>query len=246
MPKLFGWFFNKSAPPPPRADPPQRYMANIERYIAQGGSIQLEEEIVSFIDGSDNNATDLARAWAFCLTFDQIQKEALPGDVVEIGVYRGHTATLLARFARRTDRRLFLLDTFTGFKSDDLVGVDATQQIQFSDTSLETVRAFVGEQNVTFIKGSFPDTASELPSDAKYCLVHIDCDLYAPIRSALNYFYPRLVEGGFLIIHDYASLWWPGAEKAVDEFFANKPESVIMMPDISGSVFVRKSKRKTR
>jgi hypothetical protein len=70
--------------------------------------------------------------------------------------------------------------------------------------------------------------------------VHIDTDLYAPIMSGLEYFYPRMVPGGYLIIHDYGSLTWEGAEKAVDTFFADKPESVIQIPDSSGSAVIRR------
>lgn len=225
-----------------RADPPQRYVANIEAYLARGGAIRVANEVESFVQGSSNNATDLARFWMFCLTFDQIEKESLPGDIAEVGVYKGHTATLLARFARRTGRELFLFDTFEGFSSNELLGHENSKSDYFKDASLDEVRSFVGEENVTFIKGHFPMSASELPKDRKFCLVHIDCDLYEPIRDSLEYFYSKVVEGGFLIIHDYASLWWPGAERAVDEFFANKQESVILIPDISGSAIVRKSK----
>ena len=81
---------------------------------------------------------------------------------------------------------------------------------------------------------------AELPDDARYALVHIDCDLYAPVKSALSYFYPRLVPGGFLVVHDYSSLHWNGAERAVDEFFADLSESVVPITDSAGSVVVRK------
>jgi hypothetical protein len=73
--------------------------------------------------------------------------------------------------------------------------------------------------------------------------VHIDCDLYAPIYSALEYFYPRVVPGGYIVVHDYGSLCWDGAEKAVDVFFAAKPEGVVPMPDSAGSIVVRKLRR---
>jgi hypothetical protein len=100
----------------------------------------------------------------------------------------------------------------------------------------------VGESNVRFVKGYFPDTAAELPADCTYCLVHIDCDLHAPMLSALEYFYPRMVPGGFMIIHDYSSLHWKGAEKAVDEFFSDRAECPIPLPDGAGSATVRKAR----
>jgi len=221
---------------------PQRWAVNRPLYEKRGGTLDFDRSLAGFVKDSETNRSDMARFYAFCLMFDQITKEGIAGDVAELGVYRGHTATLLAGFARRSNRRAWLLDTFEGFRDEDFVGVDAAQRVQFTDTSLEAVRAFVGEENTTYVEGFFPETAVHLPADGRYCLVHVDCDLHKPIAAALDYFYPRMTPGGFLVIHDYASLWWPGAEQAVDEFFADKPESVVPMPDISGSVVVRKAK----
>jgi hypothetical protein len=86
----------------------------------------------------------------------------------------------------------------------------------FSDTSLESVRSLVGEKNVSFIKGRFPGTANAIPDAERFCLVNLDCDLYAPFSAALQYIYPRLLPGGFLIMHDYSSLHSPLIEKAID------------------------------
>ena len=222
---------------PYRADPPQRYWGNYGRYIERGGLIDLEDDIPGFV--ADGNVGDISRFYFFCLSFDQIMKDGLQGDLAELGVYRGHTASLIAKMARRLGRTAFLLDTFEGFEPSDLRGIDAGQKMQFGDTSLEAVRARVGEPAVRLVKGHFPSTADQLP-DTSYCLVHIDCDLYAPILSALEYFYPRLVPGGFLIIHDYSSLAWDGAERAIDQFFADKPEAIIPLTDGAGSVVIRK------
>jgi hypothetical protein len=222
---------------PYRADPPQRYWGQYQRYQERGGLIDLEEDIRGFVAGGA--VGDISRFYFFCMAFDQIHKEGLPGDLAELGVYRGHTATMLARSARRLGRVAYLLDTFEGFSSSDIKGVDANQPVQFTDTSLEAVRNLVGDDSVEFIKGHFPDSVTSLP-ETSYCLVHIDCDLYAPIKSALQYFYPRIVSGGFLIIHDYSSLAWDGAERAVDEFFADKPEAIVPLTDGAGSVVIRK------
>jgi hypothetical protein len=51
-----------------------------------------------------------------------------------------------------------------------------------------------------------------------------------------------LVPGGYLIVHDYASLGWDGAERAVDEFFLDKPEAVIPLTDGCGSAVIRKAR----
>ena len=177
---------------PYRADPPQRYWGNYGRYIQRGGLVDLEEDIQGFVAGG--NIGDISQFYFFCLAFDQIRKDGLEGDLAELGVYRGHTASLIAKMARRLGRTAFLLDTFEGFDQSDLSGIDAHQNMQFADTSLEAVKALVGEDSVKFLQGHFPGTATEIP-ETSFCLVHIDCDLYTPILSALEYFYPRLVPG---------------------------------------------------
>jgi Macrocin-O-methyltransferase (TylF) len=225
-----------------RADPPQRYSGNYSRYLSRGGQRHLAEDLERYLTGGAHSG-DLARFYFFSLAFDQIVKEGLHGDLAELGVYKGNTAALLAAYARRLGATAYLLDTYAGFSQVDLVGIDAgAKPGSFSDTSLEEVRALVGEENVKFVKGLFPATSSLLPADGSYCLVHIDCDLYMPMASALDYFYPRLVPGGFLIAHDYSSLHWNGAEKAVDEFFQDKPECPLPLPDNAGSVVIRKAR----
>jgi hypothetical protein len=49
-----------------------------------------------------------------------------------------------------------------------------------------------------------------------------------------------------LIVHDYSSLCWDGAERAVDEFFADKPECLVPLTDSAGSVVIRKSRAPNR
>jgi len=225
--------------------PPQRYSINYPRYVARGGLVKPLEDMKGFDPSGRGGCGDAGRFWFFCLMQDQLVKEGLQGDLAEVGVYKGYTATQLAQMARRLDRTAYLFDTYEGFNEADMKGIDAGKSsAQFTDTSLEAVRAHVGEENVRFVKGFFPDSASQINADLSFCLVHIDCDLYAPVRSALEYFYPRMVPGGFMVVHDYTSLGWNGAEKAVDDFFADKPESVMPLPDSAGSAVIRKARRR--
>jgi Macrocin-O-methyltransferase (TylF) len=228
-----------------QADPPQRYSGNYARYVAGGGLVRPHEDVAGFVTAQPGNRGDMARFYFFSLMLDQLLKEGLDGDLVELGVYKGSTAALIATLARRLGRTAFLMDTFEGFAAADLQGIDADKRMEFADTSVDAVRQHVGGANTRFIKGYFPATAAQLPSDGRYCVVHIDCDLYAPIAAALDYFYPRMVPGGFMIVHDYSSLHWNGAEQAVDEFFADKPECVVPLTDGAGSVVVRKAGNST-
>lgn len=217
---------------------PSRYGRNQQVYESRGG-LSRHEDASGYL--STGVGGDLARFYFLTMSIDQLFKEHIPGDFAELGVYKGATASVLAIMARRSGRNVYLLDTFEGFSQRDLVGVDAAKNLEFGDTSIEGVRAVVGNDSVHFIKGYFPESAENIPNDTKFSLVHIDCDLYAPVKSGLEYFWPRLSPGGFMIIHDYSSFYWDGAEKAVDEFFSNKPEKVLLIPDVSGTAAVRKN-----
>lgn len=189
-----------------------------------------------------NNASDMSRYYFLNLACDQLIKEGITGDVAELGVYKGNSAYYLARLARGLGTTAYLFDTFEGFDERDLVGRDDRADVNsFSDTSLARVRKFVGEENVRYVEGYFPQSLAAVQEDPRFCLVHIDCDLYAPFKDALEYFYPRLVEGGMLVMHDYASYTWEGVETAVDAFFKDKPERPILIPDKSGTAVIRKS-----
>jgi O-methyltransferase len=218
---------------------PERYGKNQNLYEARGG-LARREDATAFL--SMGGAGDLPRYYFLSLAIDQIIREGIAGDFAELGVYRGATASILATMARRAKRSVYLLDTFEGFAERDLVEIDTGRGLDFADTSIDAVRALVGEENVHFVKGYFPESATNIPDTAAFSLVHIDCDLYAPFRSSLEYFWPRLSPGGFLIMHDYLSLHWAGAEKAVDEFFTDKAEAIIPIPDVSGTVATRKSR----
>lgn len=218
---------------------PDRYSSNHEAYLRRGG--EFDRHVAEFVRGNGaNNSGDMPRYFCLALICDQIAKEGLTGDVAELGVYRGSTAVLFAALARKLGSTAYLFDTYEGFDATDLVGIDADKNRNFMDITLQSVRSFVGDRNVKYVKGHFPDSASDLPSGLRFCLVHIDCDLYAPTKAALQYFYPRLIAGGFLVMHDYAGLYWNGVEKAVDEFLADKPERLIPIPDRSGTAVIRK------
>jgi Macrocin-O-methyltransferase (TylF) len=200
---------------------------------------QLSETWVK--NNSLNNAGDLPRLFALVLNIRQILDEGIEGDMAELGVYRGNSAAVLAFYARKYSRRVWLFDTFRGFDERDIVGDERSKGIEFSETSLDYVRDVVGRTNTRFVEGRFPQS---IPSDAyaeRYCLVHIDCDLYEPAKAGLEFFYPRLSPGGLLILHDYANPSWTGIKRAVDEFCGSVPERPVVFGDKSGTAMIRKS-----
>ena len=98
------------------------------------------------------------------------------------------------------------------------------------------------DRNCVYVKGIFPGTLTDDHRSRKYAIVSLDCDLYAPTKAGLEFFYERMPKGGIFFLHDYSSLHWNGSQLAIDEFCKEKQEYIIMMPDKSGSAFFRKTK----
>lgn len=189
----------------------------------------------------DRNAGDVPRLYAIILNTKQILDDNIEGDMAELGVYRGNSAAILAQYARKYGRRLFLFDTFEGFDQRDLVGGDKSQKVEFADTSLGYVRDIIGNEDVRFVQGRFPESIPSDLSTSRFCLVHIDCDLYEPAKAGLEFFYPRLSRGGLLIVHDYANPYWAGIKRAVDEYCADITERPVIFGDKSGTAMIRRS-----
>lgn len=190
-----------------------------------------------------NNDVDLTRLLFLHSTVTELLEKNVPGAFAEVGVYKGHSAKLLHTLAPH--RPFYLFDTFQGFEAQD-VSADPKKKIHerhFLDTSLEQVKKKLGPSPfLRFCPGHFPATAHHVPPQETFALVHLDADLYNPTQAGLEFFYPRLAPGGALILHDYFSGAWPGVKQAADEFLQDKPESLVRIPDKSGTAVFRKIK----
>jgi len=152
----------------------------------------------------------------------------LGGAMAEIGVFRGASARLIRE--ADTARPLHLFDTFEGLPETIIDDTAHRQGVlekgQFS-CSLDTVTSYLVDcQNITFHKGVFPSTASDV-AEQRFSFVHSDVDIYESTNAVLEFFYPRMVVGGVILTHDYASA--EGVGKAFDGFFDGRQEPVIEM-----------------
>lgn len=187
-----------------------------------------------------NDRGDLNRFYFLYLQIESLQARGIEGAFAELGVYRGTTAKLFRELA--PERELYLLDTFEGFSDEDVAKEDARGKGSRGNwaASLDGVKSYVGDGPGThYIKGRFPETAPKIPEHARFALVHLDADLYAPQLEGLRFFYPRTTKGGIIMVHDCNNPF-AGSRKALDEFFAGKPETPLFIPDKSGTAAVIK------
>ncbi|TDU71411.1 macrocin-O-methyltransferase TylF [Prosthecobacter fusiformis] len=178
-----------------------------------------------------------------CYVLYTLVRQALniSGDVWECGVYKGGTAAMIAALLSDTksSKRLYLFDTFEGMPETD-PEKDLHKKGDFLDTSLEAVTQYIGHDNLCVVrKGFIPDTFIGLESE-KIALAHIDVDIYKSILDCLNFIWPRLSTGGFIVFDDYGFPSCPGARAAVDDFF--RSEICIPLCLSTGQALVFKSK----
>jgi O-methyltransferase len=88
-------------------------------------------------------------------------------------------------------------------------------------------------------QGFFPETATGI--EDQFALVSMDADLYKPMLAGLEYFYPRLSPGGFLMLHDYNHPKFLGVKQAVADFEkAHGKVAKLPIADKNGSLLITK------
>jgi O-methyltransferase len=198
-------------------------------FLLHEGRLQQTRELIM-------RRGDPVRDMTVALALETVNREEVEGDMAELGVYRGHMATLYHKIL--PNKRLYLFDTFSGFPKGDL---EVAEDNRFTDTSVDLVRSQIGDsKNIIFKPGYFPDSAIGM-GDCRFCFVMLDADLYNPTKSGLEFFYGRMTRGGHVFLHDYNSYDFNQAVKrAADEFLADKPEKLIEITDPWGTVLFRK------
>ncbi|HWT23242.1 MAG TPA: TylF/MycF/NovP-related O-methyltransferase [Solirubrobacteraceae bacterium] len=210
--------------------------ARANRYIAQGPVIPYHR----FRRATAN--FEFVRAATTELLAREIGEQRLPGSVAELGVFRGDYARMLN--ACFPDRALFLFDTFDGFDARDARRDAAeglpTAPYPLPPTTAEIVRARLPHPDRARIRpGWFPESASGLERE-RFCFVHIDVGLWHATAAGLEWFHPRLVPGGYMMVADYNNAHTPGVRRAVREFTARTGSTYAVLPDFQGHAVIGK------
>ena len=170
----------------------------------------------------------------------------LPGDILELGVFRGASLMSWANFMEircmgDRQRRVFGFDNFAGFTAIEEKDGAVSKQVDkvtggFDPSGYEEMlrdaidiydsdRFIPYKARVSLIKGdvekTIPAFVTENPG-IRLSLVHFDVDLYRPTLIALQHLWPLVVPGGVVAFDEYGIPPWEGESKAVDEFFASQ------------------------
>jgi len=195
-----------------------------------------DNETVKFV--RPYTMTSPERIYALCSAVRYIEEAGIGGAIVECGVWRGGSMMAVARTLLNrgvTDREIFLFDTFEGMTEPgpydiSIVGESADSLLNgavrteedrmwcyapIHQVSQALALTNYPRERLHLIPGRVEDTlTSEAPD--QIALLRLDTDWYESTRHEMEVLFPRLRQGGVLIIDDYGH--WQGARRAVDEY----------------------------
>ena len=170
----------------------------------------------------------------------------LPGDIVELGVYRGLSLMAWANFLEvrcmgDRGKQVIGFDNWKGFVSFDEKDGKPSERVNkvvggfdascFEDMLKDAIEIFDKDRFIPHkpriilvdgnIEESVPRFIEENPG-LRISLLHFDCDLYKPTKVGLEYLLPLVVPGGVVIFDEYGTRPWEGESAAFDEYFEGK------------------------
>jgi len=166
----------------------------------------------------------------------------LPGDVVELGVYKGGSFFQFAAFRELLEneksRKLVGFDIFGAFPETHNDGDNAFREkwVEETNNSFLTKEELQESlfnrkiENTELVQGDVAVTIPEYLRTHPYmriALLHIDVDIYEPTVVGLQYLYDYVVPGGLIVLDDYGVA---GETKAVDEFLTSRNLKLRRLP----------------
>ena len=167
---------------------------------------------------------------AHICTWAANQAMQLEGDFIECGVWYGILSKTICEYAdfKENQRDFYLIDTW-----GPLPGSHKNYQV---DVFSQVESRFSMYPSVKLVRGAVPTVLEQIPS-TKIAYLSLDMNGGLPELAALKFFYPKIVKGGIIYFDDYG--WnYPELRKVVDDFFSDKPETLLHFP--SGNSIVIK------
>ncbi|MCZ7599513.1 MAG: TylF/MycF family methyltransferase [Gammaproteobacteria bacterium] len=223
----------------------------MERYYNQGSFIKLYNRAMYQTNSQSRDSFEKqVRYFGLYQAAAHVLKAGIEGSFVECGCWRGHSAFIVAQLIKDcgTRQRLTIVDSFEGGLSEKTVEdkmlratVDpkevANEKAAFYSTEQQVKAALAEYEFVDYYKGWIP-VPFENMREERFAFVNLDLDLYAPVKESPEFLYPRLNEGGILVVDDYGTTDWPGVKAAVDQFLTSNSASFSL--ETIGSIIIIK------
>lgn len=197
----------------------------------------------TYNDVSKHSLVDIYRMYELWTLVEESAKLE-EGSFLEIGVWKGGTSALIAKKIQDLGlkQKLFACDTFSGV-------VKVTEKDLYykggehNDTNFEHVQNLFMElklNNITILKGIFPDETGEFLQNEKFRFCHIDVDIYESAKDILEWIWDKTVLGGIIIFDDYGFETCSGIRDFVNE--QKKLKDRFVIHNLNGHAIIIKIK----
>jgi hypothetical protein len=149
-----------------------------------------------------------------------VEAQGVPGDFIEAGIWRGGVIMLMRALINAynmRDRRVFAADSFAGIPKNtralnDPVDHWRDRWVASLDEVQQAIRRFgLLDERIQFVVGFFEQSLKSL-KDERFAVARLDSDSYDSVETSLEYLYPLVSQGGYVIIDDWHL---PGCRMAV-------------------------------
>jgi len=149
----------------------------------------------------------------------------LPGDIVEIGVFKGSGVASFMKFIEiycpNSNKKVVGFDIFDTFEAKEILNKDGDldkdnmtivyDRVDSKDLTLEAVTNQIIKTKITtdkfkLIKGDVQDTIPKFLEENlgfRISLLYIDVDLDRPTYYSLKYLWDRILPGGYILFDEY-------------------------------------------
>ena len=157
----------------------------------------------------------------------------LEGDMIEFGCYDAKVAEFLIEYndLNEVNKTFYLYDIFDNPPTE--------KGEKHSPELYDEVSSRLSKYNfVKIVKGLLPESFKKDMPD-KLSFVHMDLNSAETEIALLELFFDKIVEGGILMLDDYATMGYENQYFSEKEFFNNRNYSVVELPTGQGIVIKR-------
>jgi O-methyltransferase len=196
--------------------------------------------------GQTRDITDLHIEWRVHMAlWAASHAKGLPGDFVECGVNTGIMSIAICTYLdfNSLDKDFYLFDTYCGIPEAQMSEDEREERIKHNESSYEecydtAVRNFSPWPRCRLVRGLVPDTLKEV-NITKVAYLHIDMNIAAPERDAMEFFWDKVVPGGVILLDDYGFLTFRPQYDSANEFARSKGVMIATLPTGQGLIFKR-------
>lgn len=161
---------------------------------------------------------------------------------VECGVCDGLSAFFAMRelqghleSGRINSFRMHLYDSWAPMREEGLTEWEKKQVGNYADNDVERTKRNLSEfaDNAVYHQGFIPEVLRQPPEPPEtISYIHIDVNSAKSTVDVLEFYFPRLLEGGVVLFDDHGWLGFNETREAVLKFFEDKPG--LLMPSPTG------------